>query len=654
MSDTREATPFFSYSIPTIRTLLSIKFWLGGNWKQLIKQSNLPDNVQTLVRTVVSKSWLTRVEKFDVAEELVQHFQDGHQRGLSFERLIQEFGDPKTAAGLIRRSKLRDRSIIRKFVRTFAMFLLALTGIYLLALGYFHLGRPTPNIDYSVELNRGALAATEDQKAWPLYRSVWTKYQFSEGGQGELKDLRENLWGKDELGARSELVSPTDKQWPQAVLMLKKHQELLDVFRKGAQLPSLGVELRANVNEYSDEDFAAMFPSSSKAEHQSNGTIFGAGELLDGSTIAILLPHAHAFREAARLFHVDTRLAFEEDNSERVLSNVQTVLGLANQVAETSTHVNSLIGMAVANIGFGQLEEVIQADPEFFSESQLARLQSTVETTNIQSWLNYDGERAMVKDITQRCYTDDGRGDGRMTPAGVRILTDELRSLTYDGAINSQQDRVTNFLQTTLGPASLLMSAGRKELLAKADEMFDEIEADSRLPFWKSQVSKDNGWQRHEEFFTQNRIKYHLLNLLMPASQQVQAVMHRTLARQNGIVTALAMHRYRLAHGQFPTEINRLLPDFLSEVPRDIIDGSEIKFAQRDGQIFVYSIGMDHDDDGGVDAKRKDEPIERSAINPSPKDDDFEGDWILWPQTASHNDSGSQPQRDEVHVSNHE
>ena len=170
-----------SSSSPRILSILRPAFWRGGSWKKEIANSNLPIGIQSLVRDVVSESRLRRGEKFDVAEELVQHFQDGNQKGLSSEQLVENFGDPKAAAALIRRSKIRNRNLFvtaaRMIPPTMACFSLA----YLILLWYYHSGHPNPSVDYTADLNRNAIDAEEEDKAWPVYRPMWTKYQFGDG-----------------------------------------------------------------------------------------------------------------------------------------------------------------------------------------------------------------------------------------------------------------------------------------------------------------------------------------------------------------------------------------------------------------------------------------------------------------------------------------
>jgi len=77
MSDAVSTNVLWS-SLRGIGCIFRPAFWLSGNWKAVIANSGLPDEVQLRLRHVVSKSRLRRNERFDVAEELVQHFQDGH------------------------------------------------------------------------------------------------------------------------------------------------------------------------------------------------------------------------------------------------------------------------------------------------------------------------------------------------------------------------------------------------------------------------------------------------------------------------------------------------------------------------------------------------------------------------------------------------
>jgi hypothetical protein len=65
---------------------------------------------------------------------------------------------------------------------------------------------------------------------------------------------------------------------------------------------------------------------------------------------------------------------------------------------------------------------------------------------------------------------------------------------------------------------------------------------------------------------------------------------------------AIALERFRLAHGQFPNTLAELSPQFLAKVPHDIIGGGDLKYRANNRNFILYSIGWDGIDDGGIRA----------------------------------------------------
>ena len=64
---------------------------------------------------------------------------------------------------------------------------------------------------------------------------------------------------------------------------------------------------------------------------------------------------------------------------------------------------------------------------------------------------------------------------------------------------------------------------------------------------------------------------------------------------------AIALERYRLAHGEYPESLDALAPQFMEKVPHDIIGGQPLHYRRTDdGQFVLYSVGWNETDDGGV------------------------------------------------------
>jgi len=61
-----------------------------------------------------------------------------------------------------------------------------------------------------------------------------------------------------------------------------------------------------------------------------------------------------------------------------------------------------------------------------------------------------------------------------------------------------------------------------------------------------------------------------------------------------------ALERYRIAHGQFPETLDALVPRFMAQVPRDVVNGQPMHYRRLpNGQFILYSIGWNQTDDGG-------------------------------------------------------
>jgi hypothetical protein len=63
---------------------------------------------------------------------------------------------------------------------------------------------------------------------------------------------------------------------------------------------------------------------------------------------------------------------------------------------------------------------------------------------------------------------------------------------------------------------------------------------------------------------------------------------------------AIALERYRLAHGEYPETLDALVPQFIAKLPRDVINGQPLKYRRtNDGAFVLYSVGWNETDDGG-------------------------------------------------------
>jgi hypothetical protein len=104
----------------------------------------------------------------------------------------------------------------------------------------------------------------------------------------------------------------------------------------------------------------------------------------------------------------------------------------------------------------------------------------------------------------------------------------------------------------------------------------------------------------------------------------------RVEAAKQLIVTTIALKRYQLKHGNYPADLHSLVPEFVSTVPLDPVDGQPLRYRPNaDGTFLLYSVGENGKDDGG------DFSLEKGVQSSSFYWQNTHAlDWV-WPQPAS-------------------
>ncbi len=107
----------------------------------------------------------------------------------------------------------------------------------------------------------------------------------------------------------------------------------------------------------------------------------------------------------------------------------------------------------------------------------------------------------------------------------------------------------------------------------------------------------------------------------------------RVEASKQLAMTAIALKRYQLKHGNYPANLNLLVPELVASVPLDPVDGQPLRYRLKaDGTFLLYSIGANGKDDGGdpTSSEKDDSAKFTHYIWQNIKN----LDWV-WPQPAS-------------------
>ena len=91
-----------------------------------------------------------------------------------------------------------------------------------------------------------------------------------------------------------------------------------------------------------------------------------------------------------------------------------------------------------------------------------------------------------------------------------------------------------------------------------------------------------------------------ITRMLLPALGAVEQKLANAQAMADLAQVACALERYHLAHGDYPEKLDVLMPQFIAQIPHDVIGGKPLHYHRIDGGKFaLYSIGWNETDDGG-------------------------------------------------------
>ena len=91
-----------------------------------------------------------------------------------------------------------------------------------------------------------------------------------------------------------------------------------------------------------------------------------------------------------------------------------------------------------------------------------------------------------------------------------------------------------------------------------------------------------------------------LFMIIAPAFGKASAKFVQAQAAADLAGLAIALERYRLAHGEFPETLAALEPQFIAKLPHDVMNGQPLKYRRMaDGSFILYSVGWNETDDGG-------------------------------------------------------
>jgi hypothetical protein len=467
-----------------------------------------------------------------------------------------------------------------------------------------HPGYPEPRIritrNYSAEYNATIEKVPEAERAWPVYR------------EARMRVIPET----DELVELGWPTFPDEPHWKMAAEAVRQNEPVILLVHTAAALPFLGVGM-------SDQPDAVLerFYASQRGEE------FTPTAAAENPVVSdILMHHIGYFRYFTRILSVDCRRAYMENDADRFLQNCRALAGMSRHALQFPMFFSARLSNAIIQQLVGITGEMLSTAPHLCSDAQLAQLKILLGEPDYLEGIKKGlvDEYDLFMDFVQRTFTDDGAGNGVMTPEGWILLE---RLAGGDG----EPMKVPGSVKAAV--------TDRKQMVATYDDIISATIQMGERPMWEWEETPasvvKNAWNTPG-----TRERFCIVAMLVP--QAGESIRNAQLGHQqhDATLVALALESYRRRHARYPDALESLVPDFIAELPPDRFDGLPIKYRVIDGKPLLYSVGMDRDDDNGRAnlndpfgqhnwlspaevAKRKAEAI-KSAPFP-------DADVVLWP-----------------------
>jgi hypothetical protein len=552
---------------------------------------DLPAESAALARAIARRTGLRRREQARAARKLaveIRHHLDSGAQGVDVPRLL---GDLDQLAARLRQEGLAQRGIASRILGGWKLWALLIVAapviLYIVLFIRFQIGEPVLRRNFAAEFNAAVLGLAPEQRAEPVYVEACRLLQLPE--QSQRKQIEQWLE-----------LHPAQSAWAEPAGYLELARPALDLTRRAAAMPHMGRII---------SDSLASDPWNLQGQQDDAPSE-------NPRMVHILLPHLPYMRALGHLLALEALHAAAHDDAARSVESLVAMLGLVRHLREHPLLIADLVSVHLLKLAGQRAGLLVSEYPGLFSDEQLAELSAAFAAmTDTSLLLRLDGERAFFQDMLQRIYTDDGRGDGRMTRRGLL----ELRTVMH-----FQTEPELSLGDHLSGPLILLGAPSRRELETTWERMAWRVRTDAAV--YPYQRRSYDGEVEMLEMRRRARPGYELITSLMPAFAHAFARIDEARQARDAALIALALERSRLRLGQYPADLVALTPELLERIPIDIyaFDNGTLRYMLRGGRPLVYSVGRNGEDDGADFTIPEDDP-EYIPWRNQPRD------ILLWP-----------------------
>jgi hypothetical protein len=366
-----------------------------------------------------------------------------------------------------------------------------------------------------------------------------------------------------ELAAKTnEFPVPAQPQSPAAdvLLALSKYDSVIEELRVASQLPD------------------SRFPVDYDSE----------------SPWAILLPYLAPLKSCAQVLQLRSVAELQNGQPEKALDDVQLALQLTDKVRTEPILISHLVRLAMVQL---MLQPVWEGLAEHkWSDAQLAELDSELAKLDFLAAYRLGlhgelggqtGEMVLLRRHPEKLQDLIGLTDLDGGKINLALPGRFIVHLIPTGWLYQNEYRCARMMVNYYIPVADVSQGTFSPDTARQGDATLAAETKSPGPF--------NWYER----------------LMLPALGNAAKKFAYGQASVDLARVAIALERYRLAHGEYPASLDALSPQFIAKLPHDVINGQPLHYRRTSdpssqssdatsGQFILYSVGWNETDDGGV------------------------------------------------------
>lgn len=587
----------------------------------ILDEAALPVLIDARIRETIRRTRLWSSERAEITREFVEHARDALDAGEDPERIVMDFGDAPVVARLVTRAARRKRptywKMYRAARRVLGAAIVLVVGSYAVLALRFYAGEPSIETDYMAVLNEGRERYDATERAWPVYLEIATAWKLHTRDelerQRERAEAAEATLDPDDAAAASEIpgpglwkghaITPNHPDYDATVALHRAFRPEIDRLIDATSRPVTGMMYSDRTEEVDVADGVSFLNTLPPKEDP----------VQQGSLFELRLPHLAHMRRLARILIFDAKIGADEGDAGRVVESHGAVLLMARQLHEEPVFlITDFVKISLITFSIDQLRDLLKAHPDLLTRDQIISLAHSYGAARDRVEIGLGVQSMMFEDLLQRAFTDNGNGNGRLTPEGLGMLS--LYSRFAAVPVDVFPRSAPGFYKDAASPLSITLVADRRaqrERFRTVTDAFETVLREGpasigRLETIERQLTEDYRWMES--------LRYQPVLVTMPALLISCETIFRARTRVDAGVLMLALEVYRTEHGAYPGSLHDLPPRLIPEIPEDPMDpGSPLKYARTDTGYVIYSVGSDGDDDSG-------RATDRSRITDGSKD----------------------------------